>query len=912
MRDDLSSLSGPMIRSARKLALGALMIPAAASVLVPGTALAGGPRGSTPRRIMRAHPVVPVLAESGGSLLRERQRGARVRIYAVRRGGGRRLVGRGRTGAEGVALVRLRTRRLPGSTAVVVGGGRLLGRRFGGHMVTRAHLRPGKPVFVSPLSSLIASLRSDHPKLSQKVATRRVRRALALPSFFDFAGDLADRQIFDGRAFVRRARGHGGFDRYVRRRARHLHRAAINASASASAAQPDGCFAEASKTTAGFAELMGFRNVPDAPGLPACNAPSPAPNQGTRLVATASADSPLSIFGTAVSVGGLIYSVVSGHSTKEELGEIKSQLTEVQGELQQIQADLGELQVEVAAVNANVISGNMSNLVADAVPTINRIKGGGDEVMVLLGAAAKILCDGEKGCHVPPGTKNLAEALDVACEPETKACENFYADLYFANRAVSGDQPRQGVENLGSWAEGSAFTGAASDAGIVQWALDQGAGNEQFFRTGNAADARLQWAYYTVYSTYSQLGYAAALAMDLGQPLPGATSAHPPKLTLAVLREQVEKMDKPIGLQIAAFPNMPDTAVIDTNAGNPDQDPPAMFAQQVGAEARIAEYQREGARYELNPADVAAGSITSSNEPGLSLTTRQKQGEPPLVMTPAAAAGSETWSLLPAGSSSRAQTPAMTSAGFSDWTLAGGTSEAALPEWNSSTHQVDASVNPLTGPLPDLYSDAKPQGGQRAGQWMSENSGIRPGLLIPNNASFGAAEGSSTYNERTNNKEKDSGLGWRPCIPADEVACMLPTWQSQRIDPFAQVTSGQTYNSGSTQKNTGLFDLNNGVVIANQGLEGKPSPGTFINQFPNWTNELTYHQEWLPGFLEIMNGTAIAAVQAVGAQSPYGRPVLFTRPQAANDCFYWTPSGSGPAAGSGCLRQRAHSGEILP
>src|SRR6185437_6467647 len=87
MRADLSSLSGPMIRSARKLVLGALMILAAASVLVPGTALAGGPRGSTPRRIMRAHPVVPVLAESGGSLLRERQRGARVRIYAVRRGG---------------------------------------------------------------------------------------------------------------------------------------------------------------------------------------------------------------------------------------------------------------------------------------------------------------------------------------------------------------------------------------------------------------------------------------------------------------------------------------------------------------------------------------------------------------------------------------------------------------------------------------------------------------------------------------------------------------------------------------------------------------------------------------------------------------------------------------------------------
>ncbi len=909
MRADLRFPSGPVMRSAAgKLALGGLMVLAMASVLMPGTASAGPPRGSGSHRIIRSHPVVPVLAESGGSLMRERQRGARVRIYAVRRGHGRRLVGRGRTGAEGVALVRLRTRRLPRSSAVVVGGGRLLGRRFGGHMVNRVRLRRGKPVFVSPLSSLIASLRSANPRLSQKAATRRVRNAYRLPSFFDLAGDLADRRIFDGRAFVRSARRHGGFDRYVRRRARHLHPAAVNASASA--VEPDGCFAEASRTTAGFAELMGFRNVPNAPGLPACNAPSPAPNQGSQLVATASADSPLSIFGTMVSVASLIYGIVSGESTASELEEIRSQLSEVQSELQQIQADLGELQVEVATVNANVISGTMSNLIGDAVPTIDRVKSGGDEVMVLLGAAAQILCEGKKGCHVPSGAKNLTEALDIACETETKACEAFYTDLYFTSRTVSGYEPRQAVENLGSWAEGSAFTGAAPDAGIVQWALDQGAGNEQFFQTSNAADARLQWAYYTVYSAYSQLGYATALAMGLGQPLPGAHSAHPPKLTLGVMREQVEKMDKPIGLQIAQFPNMPDSAVIDTNAGNPDQDPPSMFAQQVGAETRIAEFQREGALYELNSGGVSSGSIRSSNEP-VALTTFERKGEPPLVMTPAAAAGSETWSLLPTGGK-RAQTPAMTSATFSDWALAAGTSDAALPEWNSSTHKVDKTEHPLTGPLPDLYSGAQPQGGQTAGQWMTENSGIWPALLSPTASGFGEEDGIVTEYGKTGNNNKDAGLGWGTCTPGGSGGCMLPTWQSQQINPYAQVSSGQTYNSGSTQKNTGLFDLNGGVVIANQGLRSQPDPGTFINQYPNWTDEINLRGVWFTGFLEVMSGTANRAVMELGGMSTYGRPVLFTREQAANDCFYWTPSGSGPAAGAGCLKQRAHSGEILP
>lgn len=896
-------------RAAQKCALGVLMALVAASVLVPGAASAGGSRASASRPIVRDHPVVPVLAEAGGSLLRERQRGARVRIYAVRRGHGRRLVGRGRTGAQGVALVRLRTRRLPRSAVVVVGGGRLLGRRFGGHMVTRVHLRPGKPVFASPLSSLIASLRSVHPKLSQKVATRRVKAALALPSFFDFAGDLADRQIFDGRAFVRRARRHGGFDRYVRRRARHLHRAAVHASA----AEADGCFAEASRTTAGFAELMGFRNVPNAPALPACAAPSTGSSQALRSVATASADSPVSIFGTVVSVGSLIYGVVSGQSTAGGLEELWSELREIQSELQQIQADLGELQAEVAAVNANVVSGNMSTLIGQAVPTIDRIKSGGNEVMVLLGAAAQILCEGKKGCHLPSGTRNLSEALDVACEPETKACENFYTDLYFTSRTVSGYQPRQAVENLGSWAEGSAFTGAAPDPGIVQWALDQGAGDEQFFQTSDAADARLQWAYYTVYSAYSQLGYATALAMGLGRPLPGAHSAHPPKLTLAVLREQVEKMDKPIGLQIAAFPNMPDSAVIDTNAENPDRDPPAMFPQQVGAVTRIAGYLREGALYELSPGGVSSGSIRSSNEPGVTLATRQTQGEPPVVMTPAAAAGSETWSLLPTAGK-RAQTPAMTSATFSDWALASGTSDAALPEWNSSTHKVDPTENPLTGPLPDLYSGAQPRGNQTAGQWMSESSGIRSGLLTGTGASFGENETEGLFTEflKTGDNDKDPGLVVEICVPAGHASCMLPTWQSQQINPYAQVTSGQTYNSGSTQKNTGLFDLNNGVVIANQ-VKGQPSPGTFLNQYANWTNEVELRGFHFPGFLVAMNEVENTLPEGLkGGISSLGRPVLFTREQSANDCFFWTPSGSGPAGGSGCLKQRAHSGEILP
>ena len=42
-------------------------------------------------------------------------------------------------------------------------------------------------------------------------------------------------------------------------------------------------------------------------------------------------------------------------------------------------------------------------------------------------------------------------------------------------------------------------------------------------RSGDAQAARLQWAYYTLYSVWAQTTYAMALSMGVGQPLPNAT-----------------------------------------------------------------------------------------------------------------------------------------------------------------------------------------------------------------------------------------------------------------------------------------------------------------------------------------------------------------------------------------------------
>jgi hypothetical protein len=901
------------------MAFGLTNIAAAAQAPVAQARLTPGRRA-----------IVPVLAEAGGASLHERLRGARVRVFALPAGGkghrgSRRLVGSARTGSLGIALVQLKTRRAPRHIAVVVGGGRLLGKRFGGHMKGLFSYRGHHAVYISPLSSLVAGFKADHPHKSLKLARRAVRRSLRIPGFFDFAGDLADRRLFNGGAFIKRARANGGFDRYLARRARRLapRAAPLALAASVDPTASGNCWKQAAQTTAGMAELMGFTGVPSPPALPSCH-PAAQPSEArASAVAHASAIPGLEVFGILTSLASLIYGVASGQKAASQVAEVQAQLNEVQVELREIQAELGGLQTQVAAVNTNVLNGDETALTADARPIITSIKTASSDTMVLLGAASQILCRPGAGCALPAGATNLGEALNLACDvkPESAECKAFYSDLYFTSVSFEGDRPLKAVENLGADSLGSAFSGGPAEPGIVQYALEGGAEDRSFFTTEDAADARLQWAYYTLYPALAQTTYATVLSMGIGQPLPGAQSKHPPSLTAEEVEEHVDELNPPISLSIAAFPNMPDTAVIDTNDEAADKDPPFMFPQQVGAIASQTAYQ-VAAEYELSRGDVSSGSITSTSGPQ-SLTTLQQSGEPPLAMTPAAANG-ETWQLLPSGGR-RAPLPAITSASFPDWRPAGAEAQIPLPEWNASTKKVEATQGGLIGPLADLYSGAAPVGGQTAGQWMTSNSGIESKLLMPQASGYEtpAASGIVAFPANVSADPSEPGLDFISCAPGGDDECLLPTWQSLSINPYLQTSSGQSYNAGSSQINTGLFDFNTGLVIANQqghtanesqGFhESLPTnSGTFLNQYPNWSRSAEVRHVAFPGFLEALNGSNPGALQAPSVNAA-GRPILFTRVQAANDCFYWTGStGANSADGTGCLAKRNTSGKILP
>jgi hypothetical protein len=139
---------------------------------------------------------------------------ARARV-SVRSGS--RVVARGRTGFEGVALVHSRRPVAGADLRVVVSGGRVAGRRFGGHMVTGfGDYSWPQTVYVDSVTTLAARFSAAHRDMPQRRALRRVRAFLGLPSFYEIGLDARTDVAFDGRRFLRAARP-GGYDALVGR-----------------------------------------------------------------------------------------------------------------------------------------------------------------------------------------------------------------------------------------------------------------------------------------------------------------------------------------------------------------------------------------------------------------------------------------------------------------------------------------------------------------------------------------------------------------------------------------------------------------------------------------------------------------------------------------------------------------------
>lgn len=867
--------------------LAALITVVTALATVGAAVPASAGAAAAPRRTVAVKPleqaVVPVVAELSDPDLSSRVRFAHVRVYSLVPGHGHRpgLVGAGLTGSEGVAFVRLNTNQAPRFMAVAVSGGWVGTRHRRGSLVRILKYEPQQAVLVTPPAA-------------------------------------------------------------------HGRAAAAAAGPASSANGPAGngsCWRAAAQTTAAFAQLMGFKSVPGpVPSLPSgCTAPpagSPSAVRG-RLTSNGPIGAADGI-GDIIGLAGLAVSIYSSATSTSQLNTIISEINTMQAQLASMQSQLSDISAAIQNLDVDINETEISTLTSNASSTITSIRTAVTDTAALLGGAYQIACDTTTPSGTQPpapgqctrpsrtagGFSNFISALcypnGIAAAPLVTECSNFITAYNKIWDDFHGNAPVEAIADMANKALGSAGPqGGPGSAGIVQYALAAGAPASQFFQTSDAAYARLEWGYYTLYSVLGQvlLEVVGGLGIGEAQPHP-ASEKHPPVTTAANVANLANGANTTIDDYMGMFPNMPDQAVIYTNAngyGNSQGDGPYMFAQQVGGEMTSGIFQNNN-KYTL-AATGGSATITFTNNGYITVTPGS--GQPPLVMTPAAADG-DTWVLVP--TSGQPVVPAMSSSYFPDWYAGQSYDNQSLPEWDSSTQTVAISNGGLHGPVADLYENASPSGGQTAGQWMTGVSGIYPALLTPQGTGYNSASsGIQDWFGQSGTDTKDPGLDYGSCPPQGNSWCLLPTWQTVGWDPYSSAdTAGQTYNSGGSQLNTGLFDYNNGTVIANQqGGNGEPdNPSAFVNQYPNWTNSTEIRGVLFNGYLSNLNGASGAGLSSAGLSSA-GRPVLFDRTQTANDCFYYsgsfnsssgtqiTPS-TGPAGGTGCLTPRTQSGDILP
>jgi len=133
---------------------------------------------------------------------------------AMRQVNGRLLA---RTNAHGVVV--LAFAHVPRRFSVIVTGGRAGGQALKGSLRTEVHTYSGAAgvVEVNPLTTVLARLRSERPRLTYGAAALLVKRYYRVPAWADLAENLrTSRAWFDARAYLRQARRYGSVDGLTR------------------------------------------------------------------------------------------------------------------------------------------------------------------------------------------------------------------------------------------------------------------------------------------------------------------------------------------------------------------------------------------------------------------------------------------------------------------------------------------------------------------------------------------------------------------------------------------------------------------------------------------------------------------------------------------------------------------------
>lgn len=810
------------------------LVAATMGLMLAGSASAASRAYEGPQPVARVVPVRAVV--SGGT-----QRLPLVDGHVVLRHDGRRI-GSGRTGRDGLALIRLR--HVPRRLDAIVSGATVAGRPL--HAALRARVAryraPGE-LCVTPVTTLVAGQRG-----SLRRARQRVRSLLDLSPTDDLQCDDARSDTwFDGRAFLAEAARHGGVTRHLDHLQRRLGRAHVAQATATSGNWANTASTAAEGVSSGLEGLLKTGAFSSLGWLKAA--------AGWSTVA----------FGT-FDVLDAFFGGDSGPTDADVISDLNADFTALDDAVTELQDAVSLVQQSVTQVEATVLGSAQAQIVADAASMASDITTVAGYLNSLTSAADQITCGSAAQCPSnPPSVAQTCPASTLLTWNDqtgqvvypagwtttgTTALENAcisYSELVYGEGGFVSQVQTYGLSwaslgTLASWVNGT-----GSVPGIVQYTSMGTMVQVRFL--DNPSSLVTQAIFDSYLGLYQQLMTELMVyASATGEP---------------AIDQQTGLTAQPtVGQFEAAAPTtVPPGTVVDATTG-------LVWSQGIGADVQCGYLLGQP---NLSGACAASGAVPAASAGGVGFTNAPATLTPqsisgPGLQTIASASGAAPTLNVGAGAvtpidPTSITSPTTTGTPLADW-------YAASPAQTST-----------------LFANATPAAGQTGGDWLQQSAGQNGGAGF--SASLFGGGISIPVSGVTFQRTGTNGV----CFTAD--GC----YTEQIAGPSASCTLAGNTGCASPSLNpapgANASDLNNGGAGALQAALGAA----------NWTTAFSgcTDVDILNG--QCRSGDTATYPSAFGALDAAGWVTWFVRnppptPSGqTTECYFYAPPDYNPTPG---------------
>ena len=817
-------------------------------VAITVTATSAASAAAAPRTHEGPQPaahVVPVRAVLSGGVHRLPLVGARV----VLRHDGQR-VGTGRTGRDGLALVRVR--RVPDRLTASVSGGRVGGRPL--HAVLRATVsgyRAPAELCVTPVTTLVVAVRTGK-RLSLPAARERVRRSLKLSRHDDLQCDDARTDAwFDGRAFLADAARDGGVARHLRRLARRIAQRGARAQAAQSGGGNNWATTASTAAEGVSNGLEGLLKTGAFSSLTWLKAAA-----GWSLVGTGAFDLLDAFFGGS-----------SGPTNGDVISDLNADFTALDDAVGELQDAVSLVQASVTQVEATVLGAAQAQIVADAAGMASDITTVSGYLGSLVSAANQLTCGTATTC--PTTAPTVAQVCPASTlltwnnetgqvvypagwtGSGTTTLQNdciSYSELVYGEGGFVSQMQTYGLSwaslgTLNSWVNGT-----GSVPGIVQYTSMGTMVQVRFL--DNPSSLVTQAIFDSYYALYQQLVNALMVyASAIGEPAIDQQTG-------------LTAQPTPGQFQAAAPTTVPPGTVVDATTG-------LVWSPAIGANVQcgylLGQPNLSGAcQIAGSVGQDVTGNVGFTNAPA-TLTPQSISG--PGLQTISAAATTAPTLNVAAGAVTPIDPTSITSP-----TTAG----TPLADWYAATPAQTST----------LFANATPASGQTGGDWLQQPAGQNGG------AGFSAAifgngvsvpVGSQTFETPgTNGVCISSRECYTVSVAGAATSCSLP---------------GNTGCASPAYGTANVSDLNNGGLNSGVGaLQAATGASNWIVTVSGCTDVDMFTGQCRSGDT-VTYPSAFGALDGTGWVTWFVRNPPPTPSGQTNECYFYAPPDYSPTPG---------------